>query len=132
VQNIPVGCMARRRRATASHALSADAQPCCSTPSLTLVTSIPGRLTSQPDAERRFMEVKAAFSVLSDAQQRADYDRRQRAGVSAPCASRGRPPGPAGASAFRGVPAPRSVSESGGTSLGVAAAAFRSEQGQGR
>lgn len=27
------------------------------------------------------MEVKAAFAVLSDPQQRADYDRRQRAGV---------------------------------------------------
>jgi hypothetical protein len=42
------------------------------------------RPTPQPDAEQRFMEVKTAFSVLSDPQQRAEYDRRQRAGVSAP------------------------------------------------
>ena len=34
----------------------------------------------QPDAEQRFMEVKAAFAVLSDAQQRANYDRRQAGG----------------------------------------------------
>jgi DnaJ-class molecular chaperone len=27
------------------------------------------------------MEVKAAFTVLSDPQQRSDYDRRQRSGV---------------------------------------------------
>ncbi|KAI8469363.1 MAG: hypothetical protein J3K34DRAFT_459439 [Monoraphidium minutum] len=33
-----------------------------------------------PDAEARFMEAKAAFGVLSDPVQRAEYDRRQRAG----------------------------------------------------
>ena len=43
----------------------------------------PSTWQQQPDAEQRFMEVKAAFAVLSDPQQRADYDRRQRAGVSA-------------------------------------------------
>lgn len=38
----------------------------------------------QPNAEAQFLEVKNAFTVLSDPQQRADYDRKLR-GVSAPC-----------------------------------------------
>ncbi|GBF95067.1 hypothetical protein Rsub_07568 [Raphidocelis subcapitata] len=37
-------------------------------------------VNKEPDAEARFMEVKAAFSVLSDPTQRADYDRRRRSG----------------------------------------------------
>lgn len=32
----------------------------------------------QPNAEAQFLEVKNAFQVLSDAQQRAEYDRKLR------------------------------------------------------
>lgn len=35
----------------------------------------------QPNAEAQFLEVKNAFTVLSDAKQRAEYDRKLR-GVS--------------------------------------------------
>lgn len=38
-------------------------------------------LCLQPNAEAQFLEVKNAFTVLSDPQQRADYDRKLR-GVS--------------------------------------------------
>jgi DnaJ-class molecular chaperone len=38
----------------------------------------------QPDAQAQFLEVKNAFGVLSDAQQRAQYDRKLR-GVSSGC-----------------------------------------------
>jgi hypothetical protein len=41
----------------------------------------------QPNAEAQFLEVKNAFTVLSDPQQRADYDRKSR-GVSAVCGRR--------------------------------------------
>ena len=32
----------------------------------------------QPDAKERFMEAKAAFETLTDANQRREYDRRLR------------------------------------------------------
>ncbi|KXZ43165.1 hypothetical protein GPECTOR_99g800 [Gonium pectorale] len=35
-----------------------------------------------PDAQKRFMEVKVAYETLSDAKQRAEYDRRLRMGYS--------------------------------------------------
>jgi len=38
-------------------------------------------LLLQPNAEAQFLEVKNAFTVLSDPKQRADYDRKTR-GVS--------------------------------------------------
>lgn len=41
-------------------------------------------LCLQPNAETQFLEVKNAFTVLSDRQQRADYDRKLR-GVSVAC-----------------------------------------------
>ncbi len=44
--------------------------------------TIPPTTVTQADAEKRFMEVKTAFSVLSDPQQRSQYDSRQRSGVS--------------------------------------------------
>lgn len=45
---------------------------------LTLHVSL---LPLQPNAEAQFLEVKNAFTVLSDAQQRAQYDRKLK-GVS--------------------------------------------------
>jgi hypothetical protein len=48
--------------------------------SLVLLLLDPSMLGSapQPNAEAQFLEVKNAFQVLSDAQQRAEYDRKLR------------------------------------------------------